>query len=615
MKNAAPLSLWSRLASLVLITLCFCLVGQVQAQNCLKMEGTGILSITEVEQGGKRYPNVLQNHPAIVDINSTLLITINKDSLRSRTAALVDTTILQEQIERAVVLQRAASKGFEAMPRLQEELAAWANDPENRNLDALRSALRAVGASASDIIAVSDSLPALRQSLNAALLARARDGVAAQYQAVMEAGAAEAASLRSQVDVLLNQQGVYYQMGAWIVTHRGTLPLHLPGFDDYPVGDTTVVERFNIQITSRQIKQLQKLQTDALQLNTGGISGVFKTLKSSAPSFISGIIGRAEGSLENVDTTLEKALDEIETEVEVVRLTVQKTKTDASNYLEFLRGLKQKYLDEDFGTAFGSLSGFLSAINQDWDHLKTQTNSLVAQIDTLGKLPDKFSPGSPLHTTLTRLVGVFTPIRKTLRSDISETAGDIRQVLSGFGTLKDINTETLAFGQKVLKLDINTLPHQTEVSLLTSGVRSPGDGIVIKIATGRKNELPCDLETPQIQLYRVSSFLKTVGGLIYARSISKDRPFEFGPAYNVLFSWGSRTSPSINTLWTPGIGLNLSALDFDDNESPELGLSLVISLLRDYIQFGGGLNVQEEEFFGFFGLSLPLPSSTIPFGN
>lgn len=604
-------SLWPRLAGLVLIMTSFSLAGPVQAQQCTEMAGSGILSITEVEQNGKLHTNVLQNQPAIVDINSSLRIIIDKDSLRSRTAAWMDSTILQEQIAKALVLQQAASKGLEGMPLLQEQLAAWADDPDHRDLKALREALQAVGESALDIVEIAESDPAFLDKLDAILEARAEQGIEAQYQAVMEAGAAEAARLRSRVDDLLNRQGIYYQMGAWIVTQRGTLPLHLPGFDDYPVGDTTEIERFNIQITSNQIAQLQELTANARELNTGGISAVFNTLKSSAPAFFSGIIGRAE----RTNATLENALDEIDTEVDLVRQTVQQTKTDASNYFDLLRGLKQKYLDDDFGDTFGSLDGFLSTINQDWDHLKNQTNGLVTQIDTLRNLPKRFRPGSPLHTTLTNVVGVFEPIRNTLDGDISGTVGKLSEILGGFGRLKDINTEALAFGQEVLKLDITTLPHQTEVSLLTSGVRSPGDGIVIKIATGRKNELPCDLETPQIQLYRVSSFLKTVGGLIYARSISKDRPFEFGPAYNVLFSWGSRTSPSINTLWTPGIGLNLSALDFNNNESPELGLSLVFSLLRDYIQFGGGVNVQEEEFFGFFGLSLPLPSSTIPFGN
>lgn len=602
---------WSQCVGLVLFTTALCLTGLAQAQQCKAIEGGGILSLTEVEQDGKRHPDVLQNQPAIIDINSSLRITINKDSLRSRTAVLVDTTILYEQIAEALALQRAAGKGLEAMPRLQAELEAWATDPENRNLDSLRSALQAVGNSAVAIANEAAPGSALRDRLNTALLAQR--GVYAQYQAVLEAGATEAARLRSQVDALLNQEGVYFQMGAWIATSQGTIPLHLPGFDDYPVGDTSVVERFNVQITESQIAQLETLQTNALQLNTGSISGIFNTLKSSAPAFFAGIIGRTESSLAAVDATLTNALDEIDAEVASVRQTVQQTKTDATNYLAFLGSLKDKYLTQDF-SGFGSLSAFISSVNQDWDALKTQTNGLVAQIDSLVKLPEKFAPGSPLSNTLMNIAGVFTPIRNTLTTDISDTSGNLQQILSGLAPLESINVEALAFGEEVLKLDINTLPEQTEVSLLTSGARSPGDGIIIKLAAGQKDQLPCDLETPQIQIYRVSSFLKTVGGLIYTRSFAEGRSFEFGPAYNVLFSWGSRTHPSINTLWRPGVGLNLAALDYDDNEAPELGIGLVFSFLRDYIQFGGGVNVQEEEVYGFFGLSLPLPSSTIPTG-
>ena len=79
--------------------------------------------------------------------------------------------------------------------------------------------------------------------------------------------------------------------------------------------------------------------------------------------------------------------------------------------------------------------------------------------------------------------------------------------------------------------------------------------------------------------------------------------------------WRQRSS-AYHTLVDIGIGLNVCAPDFDRDGIPELGVGLVLSLFRDYVQGGIGYNVFLDKRYGFFGLRLPLPSfSLVGSGN
>ncbi len=64
-------------------------------------------------------------------------------------------------------------------------------------------------------------------------------------------------------------------------------------------------------------------------------------------------------------------------------------------------------------------------------------------------------------------------------------------------------------------------------------------------------------------------------------------------------------------LWRPGLGINMSLLDFDNDDTMELGFSGVVTLLRDMVQVGAGVNLTLNESFWFLGLRLPMPSKTL----
>ncbi len=596
---------WVHLAICLLLTGTGVLARQAHAQD---QQDQKVLSITEIDPNGKSFHDIQDNSPIIVDVNSTIRIAINKDVLRSRTAGLKSDSLLAQQIDKAVTLQEAAQKGFEALPQLRDALDNWVKaDPAARNLRQLRTALAPLDVAVLAILDLAEEEETLLDEINRRLTG---DEVE-QYRGVLEAAAAEAARLRSQIDTILDREGVYYQMGAWIVSNGDPRPLHLPGFDDYPEAEEFVVERFNFQLSADQLSRLQNLESQALDLQTRGIPAVFDGFKASVPSLLSEFLGPAGETLSSVESPIDNLLNQLSAAKDSVRQVVEETKKQTLDYRDLLGRLKAEYIDGG-GPSFNSLSGFISKLNQDWSSLRTQTKSLIRTFNELEKLPDQFLDNDPLRQSVTDLVQRITSIAGILRSDIpdDDIVSKISNAFGGLGSIDEINTEALEFGEEVRKFDISNLPDHTELSLINSGARASGDAIVIKIAAGSEDFNRRDLETYQLQLFRVTSYIKTVTGLIYA--IPENGDFVIGPAYNVLFSWGSRKSTQFNSLWMPGIGLGLSAINFKkDSTTPQVGVSFVFSFFRDYIQLGGGLNVQEKVGFGFFGLSLPLPSQTV----
>ena len=66
-----------------------------------------------------------------------------------------------------------------------------------------------------------------------------------------------------------------------------------------------------------------------------------------------------------------------------------------------------------------------------------------------------------------------------------------------------------------------------------------------------------------------------------------------------------------NSLFDPGVGLNVAAQDFNHDDGQELGIGLAVSAFRDFITVGYGYNVSQSVPYWFFGLRLPVPGATI----
>jgi hypothetical protein len=177
-----------------------------------------------------------------------------------------------------------------------------------------------------------------------------------------------------------------------------------------------------------------------------------------------------------------------------------------------------------------------------------------------------------------------------------------------------LNTATLAFGDKIQRFSLESLPTNTVLDAERAGARSEGDELVVKFGIERPNVPTQDADTQSLVLRRLMLHVQTAVGLVFATRPrlasygSTAIPFMAAPAYSAFFKKGWRGSPFWNNLLTPGLGISVAALDSNLDGVPEVGVGAAVSILRDWLQGGAGYNLFQRRWYGFVGIGLPLPT-------
>ena len=200
-------------------------------------------------------------------------------------------------------------------------------------------------------------------------------------------------------------------------------------------------------------------------------------------------------------------------------------------------------------------------------------------------------------------------------ASLAETTG--RLMAEALWSLsQEINTAVLEFGEEVRKHTLDEVPgeHGPEAENGPAGERrgTPSCSSSLPAAPQKPRRV---LEERRLDMYRVLPHVEMAVGLAFADPLGDtavENRFQVAPSYSILLKGFGDRGITYNRLLTPGIGVNISALDFNKDDTPELGLALVGSVFRDYFQVGYGYNINEDEDFWFFGLRLPLASFTLP---
>jgi hypothetical protein len=108
----------------------------------------------------------------------------------------------------------------------------------------------------------------------------------------------------------------------------------------------------------------------------------------------------------------------------------------------------------------------------------------------------------------------------------------------------------------------------------------------------------------QIELHSTISAL-----ILFVDNVSSEFPsksqFQLAPSYSVLFKYGSRKHTAYNQFFKVGAGVNMSTLDFNNDNNYEIGIAFVMSTFRDYLQVGLGRNMNQDKNYWFLGIKLP----------
>ena len=206
--------------------------------------GQRMLTIRERAPSGDTLPI---GKSGIVDINGTLLIGINRDSLRTLAEArATSATAISDLLSRldGVVRVRDA-----ALAAIGPALDRWKASSKDSTAQAMfRDSLHKTSTLAQQVIDAAPRGSRLRDRLNLAFreaLTRP-GGLEDLYRIVFTVAGDEADALRVERDSLLKAAGVFVQVGGWSITGKGTRPLHFEGFDENPNLEDFEVERFGL---------------------------------------------------------------------------------------------------------------------------------------------------------------------------------------------------------------------------------------------------------------------------------------------------------------------------------------------------------------------------------
>jgi hypothetical protein len=195
-------------------------------------------------------------------------------------------------------------------------------------------------------------------------------------------------------------------------------------------------------------------------------------------------------------------------------------------------------------------------------------------------------------------------------------------MLNGNGRMREI---TVAFGDEVERILLEKAPGYIDIDLRTLGVRSPGDRLVLRLACTQEKELAGDTtalvsEQRSITIARVNWYGRLTIGPAFVAPLDRDNPEvklrkDFQPAvsYSLLLKKGSRTiAEPYASFLLPGVGVNVTAPDFNLDGVPEFGVGPVVSWANDILQCGAGRNIGADAWYGFFVLRLPFSLISAP---
>lgn len=578
-----------------------------------------VLTLTELDDDGKT-TNLDGKPLAIVDINSEIKVRLNPTVLQTKVAQLLgEDAVSDELIDRATVLQDTSRKGLELIEPLTRALEKWAASPkEPDDVRALSEGLDKSADAKLGIIEIAEKDPALYARLNATYerVLRQRVSRAVLNRAFFETAAEYAGQLRHTIDESLQREGAYVQFGAWIVQDGQSRPLHLHGFDAYPESDFFVVDRWTLlPLNEQQKQQLKDLESAAQEINEDGMTALLKT-GGLAQGAVADFLKRALDCLDKTETTLASLKEAVAEDAESILKLVDEARRDQRRYMSYVVSLRDKYASEPTA-AFSSGAALLESTHADLVELQLRTKSFVSgQARFLRDLQ------AQVKASALNLSGALAEAEKALKECMDELedgaayfAGHVSELLKGGLFSQQINTAVLEFGQEVLRHTLDKVPQSTELNLKRTGMRKAGDVVVLKLAVGSAQRQRQILEDRRLDLHRVLPHIQMAIGMIFAEpagSTLVQNRFQAAPAYSILLKGFGERGITYNRLLTPGFGVNVSALDFNKDDTLELGIAAVGSVFRDYFQLGYGYNINEDVAYWFFGLRLPLATFTLP---
>jgi hypothetical protein len=557
-------------------------------------------TITEVTDAGKSY-TVASRTAGIgkkttvsynVDINSSLKIKINKAKINEEASPWIGNPV-------SIPFQRMEdlSKILAKRKELLEKINFTSADPKER-----KKTLNSFANTVMPLLdLVIDSMP------NSPLYAKANAAFSytnalESYTYFFDAISKEINDITEQYKAALEANKVYFRMGAFI----DQTPVHMEGFDTFKDNEYYKVPRFATTINADEKKRFDDAKSFAADANKD-ISSAFKAkLKEAIDPILKSIQDSVMKKFSAPLDTLENALANSIALSQAIGDRISARQHDMDILERDIKALIAASKSTDGATYVSNL--------------ETNINIVVAGIT---RFQDSLASNLKYFETIP---GIAKPVLAKFKSGYDSGKQIVKNMLNDVKTFFDdqarlnlsipdkINESLLKLGSEVNNIQLDNIPEETEINLLTAGQRKPGDQLYIKAVISKQ---PATAETAiektidytHIGITQVGFYSTIKAVLLFADNTSVEFPakkqFQLVPSYSVLFKYGTRKFNQYNRYISPGIGVNMATLDFNNDNTPEIGIGVVGSVFADYLQVGYGRNMSADQNYWFFGIRLP----------
>lgn len=567
-----------------------------------------VFSILEKDRDGgyqKKDSSYINNR--VVDINSILQINLDLGEITSKLEK--NTTGLPAGLEEKIEkLTKALKERKEVLKAFENLLNAYDYDSFKENPERNKKWAEDIQEPAMSVVSLWDVSPYIEFGDPSQGVVSSRP--AATYQRAQ----IELERMTKQVEDFAEKQGVYVQFGAWLYKKDNqNTALNIPGFDSIKPQPSYEVDRWRILPTQKQLADLQDASALAKENKDKGLSVIKSTIDIQVKQMEQVLTGEFNSLVDSLSTQAQKIIDDnitpIITEIDTFKINVEKFKSSVKQRISYYKGLEIN--DQlPITQVLTNIESDISFITNDGQALLNQANKLYINIKNI--VNSTISGGDDLE----KLSGDVKKYLETWKNTLLETT-NVNQI-RGFLLGTPVDFGLLKFSDKVFKLSLKDLPNQADLDLYTTGIRQGGDRIAFKFEIATK-EKTIYTENREVYMFRVLPHIESTVGVIFADPLARTNvqtQFQMAPYYNLIFKGLfdqkiRRKSVTYNRILDWGVGLHISAPDFDGDDVPELGAGLVVSILHDYVQSGIAINVFTGDPYWYFGLRLPIPSFNI----
>ncbi len=420
--------------------------------------------------------------------------------------------------------------------------------------------------------------------------------------------------MKNEVIQYAQNKGIYIQFGAWLYTRHNSIELHLPNFDSIAPQPSYEVERWQILPTEDQLEELEKLQEVSSDNKNKGI-GIINELIEVELNRLKGLFtADFNQQIRELKTTLERIKT---TELIPIINDIEKIENDLENFRTEI-GTRILYYKELKDGETINLYEVLAHVKKDVAYIEEDGKRILFELESI---VEKIKGGilkikkEALPILLKEIEGIKRHYQQWYAIITQELKySNLITLLKG----NEIDFKTLAFSEAVIKHSIKNLPSKTTLDLYTTGRRNTGDRIAFKFEVKNKEKTILEKDR-EVYVYNILPHIEGTVGVIFADPLAHTEvqtQFQMAPYYNMLLKGLfdqklRRKSVLYNKFFDFGIGLHISAPDFNGDDVPELGTGMAISMLHDYIQTGIAVNIFTGDPYWFFGLRIPVPSFNI----